>query len=67
MKAIILAAGPSTRLRPMTEYLPKTLLEIEDKKVIVRIMESHSNILSNRLGRTGWSCLHPLDCSVLIL
>ena len=40
MKAIILAAGPSTRLRPMTEYLPKTLLEIEGKPVIVRIMES---------------------------
>lgn len=40
MKGIILAAGPSTRLRPMTEYLPKTLLEIEGKTLIERIIEA---------------------------
>lgn len=40
MKAIILAAGPSTRLRPLTEYLPKTLLEIDGKMVIEMTLDS---------------------------
>jgi len=39
MKAIILAAGPSSRLRPMTEKTPKTLLEIEGKSIIQRLLD----------------------------
>ncbi len=38
MRSIILAAGPSTRLRPLTEYMPKTLLDIEGKSILERIM-----------------------------
>lgn len=34
MKAIIIAAGPSTRLRPLTDNLPKCLLEINGKPIL---------------------------------
>jgi choline kinase len=34
MIALILAAGTATRLRPLTEYLPKTLLEVGNKRII---------------------------------
>ena len=40
MKCIILAAGPSTRLRPLTEYLPKTLLEIDGTTILEYIIEA---------------------------
>lgn len=39
MKAIIVAAGPSARLRPMTENMPKTMLEIEGKTILERTLE----------------------------
>ena len=34
MKAIILAAGQGSRLRPLTERLPKTLVEVERKPIL---------------------------------
>ena len=40
MKSIILAAGPSSRLRPLTLETPKTLLEIEGKTILERIMDA---------------------------
>ncbi|MFW9873187.1 MAG: NTP transferase domain-containing protein [Candidatus Thorarchaeota archaeon] len=40
MKGIIIAAGPSTRLRPFTEYKPKCLLEIEGKTILDRTLET---------------------------
>lgn len=40
MKAIIIAAGPSTRLRPFTDYKPKCLLEIEGKTILDRTLEA---------------------------
>jgi len=40
MKVIIIAAGPSTRLRPLTEYKPKCLLEIEEKSILERTLDN---------------------------
>ncbi|MFX1517203.1 MAG: NTP transferase domain-containing protein [Promethearchaeota archaeon] len=40
MQAIILAAGPSSRLRPLTQNIPKTLLKIEGKSILQRTLES---------------------------
>ena len=40
MKSIILAAGPSSRLRPLTLETPKTLLEISGKTILQRIMDA---------------------------
>ena len=43
MQAIIIAAGPSSRLRPFTEDTPKTLLKIEGKTILQRILECFRN------------------------
>ncbi|AOV94442.1 hypothetical protein AQV86_00780 [Nanohaloarchaea archaeon SG9] len=36
MKAVILAAGPGTRMRPLTEDCPKGLLELNNESIIER-------------------------------
>ncbi len=36
MKAVILAAGPGTRMRPLTEDKPKGLLQLNDESIIER-------------------------------
>ncbi|MCH4896588.1 phosphocholine cytidylyltransferase family protein [Marinilabiliaceae bacterium JC040] len=40
MKAIILAAGIASRLRPLTDNCPKCLLEINNKSILERTIES---------------------------
>ncbi len=40
MKAVILCAGEGTRMRPLTETVPKPLIDIGDKKIIDRIFLS---------------------------
>lgn len=40
MKAVILAAGEGTRMRPLTLETPKPLIEINSVKIIDRIIES---------------------------
>ena len=42
MDAIILAAGFGTRLKPITDHIPKALVEIEGKPMLRRIIESLS-------------------------
>jgi len=39
MKAIIIAAGPATRLRPITDNTPKCMLKINGKPLIQNIIE----------------------------
>lgn len=36
MKAVILAAGPGTRMRPLTEDKPKALLRLKDESILER-------------------------------
>lgn len=40
MIAIILAAGTGTRLRPLTENIPKTLLKLNDVTILERLVKS---------------------------
>ena len=39
MKAIILAAGPGSRLRPLTNSLPKCMLPIKGKPILQNILD----------------------------
>ena len=43
MKAIIIAAGPSTRLRPITNDTPKCMLKINGKPIIQNTIEVFRN------------------------
>jgi len=47
MKAMILAAGRGERLRPLTDSLPKSLIEVQGKPLIVHHLEA--------LSRAGFS------------
>jgi choline kinase len=44
MKAVILAAGISSRLRPLTDHTPKCLLNVGEKKILELTLD---NILAN--------------------
>ncbi len=40
MRTIIMAAGTSQRLRPLTDHIPKTLLRIGEKTILEHILDS---------------------------
>ena len=42
MKAMILAAGQGTRLKPYTDNIPKPMIRIADKPILQHIIESLS-------------------------
>jgi dTDP-glucose pyrophosphorylase len=54
-KAVILAAGRGTRMRDLTEALPKPMLEVRGKPVLQHIVEGlRDNGLTNLLIVVGW-------------
>ena len=44
MKAIVLTAGPGTRLEPLTECRPKALIPVCGKSILFRLIESLAQI-----------------------
>ncbi len=54
-KAVLLAAGRGTRMRDLTETLPKPMLEVHAKPVLQHIIEGlRANGLTNLLVVVGW-------------
>jgi dTDP-glucose pyrophosphorylase len=54
-KAVLLAAGRGTRMRDLTEALPKPMLEVRGKPVLEHIVEGlRDNGLTNLLVVVGW-------------
>jgi dTDP-glucose pyrophosphorylase len=54
-KAVLLAAGRGTRMRDLTEELPKPMLEVRGKPVLQHIVEGlRDNGLTNLLIVVGW-------------
>lgn len=47
MKAVILAAGVASRLRPLTDHKPKCLLEVGGKTLLARTLD---NIIANNIS-----------------
>lgn len=55
MKAIIVAAGPGTRLMPLTTNKPKCLLEIDEKTILERTLEAlRQNNIEDIVMVTGY-------------
>ena len=50
MKCIILAAGTATRMRPLTDSIPKCLLPVGGKPILQRILEHVSNAGIDTVG-----------------
>jgi dTDP-glucose pyrophosphorylase len=54
-KAVLLAAGRGTRMRNLTEALPKPMLEVRGKPVLKHIVDGlRANGLTNLLVVVGW-------------
>lgn len=54
-KAVLLAAGRGTRMRELTEALPKPMLEVQGKPVLQHIVEGlRDNGLTDLLILVGW-------------
>ena len=47
MKAVILAAGVASRLRPLTNDTPKCLLKVGDKSILERTID---NLIKNKIS-----------------
>jgi len=47
MKAVILAAGVASRLRPLTNNIPKCLLKVGDKSILERTID---NLVKNKIS-----------------
>jgi len=47
MKAVILAAGVASRLRPLTNHIPKCLLKVGDKSILERTID---NLVKNKIS-----------------
>lgn len=55
MKAVILAAGIGSRVRPLTDNTPKSLLKIGNKTILERMIENIKSVgIANTLIVTGY-------------
>ena len=54
MKAVLLAAGQGSRLRPLTESLPKPLITVGDRTCLDIALESLSAVADSVIVVTGY-------------
>lgn len=54
MKAVIFAAGLGTRLRPLTDTIPKPMIEIGGKPIIQRTIEALPDLIAEILIVVGY-------------
>ncbi len=52
--AVILAAGSSTRTRPLTEELPKPLLPVANREILAHILDSLKGVVSRTVLVLGY-------------
>jgi len=61
MKAVILAAGESTRLRPLTNDRPKCMVEFQGKEIIDHILDTMRNCGLEDIAIVKGYCAHMLN------
>jgi len=61
MKAIIVAAGPSSRLNPLTNEIPKCLLEVGGKTILERALEALRENGIEKIAVVRGFCSHLID------
>lgn len=61
MKAIIVAAGPGSRLNPLTNEMPKCLLEVGGKTIIERALEALRENGIEKIAVVRGYCSHLID------
>lgn len=61
MKAIIVAAGPGSRLNPLTNEMPKCLLEVGGKTIIERALEALRENGIEEIAVVRGYCSHLID------
>jgi choline kinase len=61
MKAIIVAAGPGSRLNPLTNEIPKCLLEVGGKTILERALEALRENGIEKLAVVRGYCSHLID------
>ncbi|MBF0286099.1 MAG: NTP transferase domain-containing protein, partial [Magnetococcales bacterium] len=64
MKAMILAAGRGERLRPLTDVLPKPLMEINGETVIGRTLRRLAPLPWERVVVNAWHLADALMAAV---
>ena len=52
MKAMVMAAGLGTRLRPLTDFLPKPMMPVANRPVLHHLLTSCAVTTSPRSGST---------------
>lgn len=63
MKAVILAAGQGTRLRPLTDDKPKCLVELAGKPLLTHQLDVLRAVGINDIHLVAGYCADRLDCS----
>lgn len=63
MKAIILAAGQGTRLRPLTDHKPKCLVELAGKPMLEHQLTTLRGAGINEIHIVAGYCAEQLDRS----
>lgn len=59
-QALIMAAGEAKRMRPLTDNLPKPLIEIGGKPILTRIIDNLIDVGVNRVVINGYHAIQPL-------
>lgn len=59
-QALIMAAGKATRMRPLTDDMPKPLLQIGGKPLLTHIIEHLNTVNVATIIINGWHAIGPL-------
>ena len=63
MQAVILAAGQGTRIRPLSETIPKPMLPVADKPIVAHVAGAAVDAGADELSFYGYGVLPDRNLS----